>query len=407
MLVTLSAIKADVGSIGGHTRPTERMLEEVKGRVAEAIAKGLLIDGMVTHTGDDIALTMTHIQGTGAESVHKFAWDCFIAATHIAQEEGCYGAGQDLLVDAPSGNVRGAGPGVAEIQFERDPQSSDRPAEAFIVFTADKCGPGAYNLPFYLAFCDPMHDGGLLLNPRMHKGFTLELIDMDYKGDQGTGDKVIRLDVPERGWDVAALLQNIDRFAIEGIWSRHKPNEQIVSASATRLHNIAGKYTGKDDPIAIVRTQGLFPAPEEVTEPFLVNPFVTGDARGSHVMPLLPVPINTPVNGPYCHPIVSALAFSMTADGHFARNVVDLFEGPAWDEARRRSQEKALAMRAQGFFGAAMAGVTEIAYTGLVDTHAALEAEFRIREDFDSHQIGDNGTLSAGAKAEVAAVGGH
>ena len=403
MLVTLSAIKADVGSIGGHTRPTERMLEEVKRRLAEATGK-LLIDGIVTNTGDDIALTMSHVHGTGADAVHRFAWDCFLAATEIAREEGCYGAGQDLLVDAPSGNVRGAGPGVAEIQFERDVTSADRPAEAFIVFTADKCGPGAYNLPLYLVFCDPMHDGGLLLNPKMHKGFTLEIIDMDYKGERGTGDKVIRLDVPERSWDVAALLQNIDRYAIEGIWSRYKPDEQIVSVSATRLHNIAGKYTGKDDPIAIVRTQGLFPAPEEVTEPYLVNPYVTGDARGSHVMPLLTLPINSPVNGPYCHPICSAVAFSMTADGHFARNSADLFEGPAWDDARRRSQEKALAMRAQGFFGAAMAGVTEIAYTGLVDTHNALEAEFRVRADFGHNGHADLGT---GAQAEAQAVGSH
>ncbi len=401
MLVTLSAIKADVGSIGGHTRPTERMLEEMKHRVAAATGS-LLIDGTVTHTGDDIALLMSHTHGTGADAVHRFSWDCFLAATAIAQEEGCYGAGQDLLVDAPSGNVRGAGPGVAEIEFERDPQSADRAAEAFIVFTADKCGPGAYNLPLYLAFCDPMHDGGLLLNPKMHKGFTIQVIDMDYKGEDGAGDRIIRLDVPERGWDLAALLQNIDRFAIEGIWSRYKPNEQIASVSATRLHNIAGKYTGKDDPIAIVRTQGLFPAPEEVTEPFLVNPFVTGDARGSHVMPLLPVPINTAVNGPYCHPICSGVAFSMDGSGQFTRNMVDLFAGPAWDEARRRSQEKALEMRKQGFFGAAMAGVTEIAYTGLVDTHKALDREFKVRADFDHNGTAD---LSQGAQTAALAVG--
>jgi fructose 1,6-bisphosphate aldolase/phosphatase len=380
MKVTLSAIKADVGSIGGHTRPTERMMEAVKRMVSDQVGS-LLIDGMVTYTGDDIALLMTHTHGKGAPPVHDFAWRCFLAATSIAQEEGCYGAGQDLLVDAPSGNVRGAGPGVAEIEMERDPQNADRPAEAFLVFAADKCGPGAFNLPIYLAFCDPMHDGGLLLNPRMHKGFTLEIIDMDYKGDNGHGDRIIRLDVPERVWDVAALVQNIDRYAIESIYSRYKPDEQVVSVAATRLHNIAGKYTGKDDPIAIVRTQGIFPAPEEVTEPLLIAHYVTGDARGSHVMPLLPVPINTPVNGPYCHPLVTGLAFSMSATGHFTSNVVDVFEGPAWDEARRRSQEKALEMRKQGFFGAAMAGVTEIAYTGLVDTHKALEAEFRIRAD--------------------------
>jgi fructose 1,6-bisphosphate aldolase/phosphatase len=352
---------------------------------------------MVTYTGDDIALLMSHTHGAGDRTVHKFAWDCFMAATEIAREEGCYGAGQDLLVDAPSGNVRGAGPGVAEIEFERDPKSAERAAEAFLIFTADKCGPGAYNLPLYLAFCDPMHDGGLLLNPKMHKGFTLDLIDMDYKSERGKSqDRLIKLDVPERSWDIAALIQNIDRFAIESIWSRYKPDEQVVSVSATRLHNIAGKYTGKDDPIAIVRTQGIFPAPEEITEPFLIAHYVTGDARGSHVMPLLPVPINTAVNGPYCHPIVSGLALSMAATGHFTNNVVDVFEGPAWDEARRRSQEKALEMRKQGFFGAAMAGTTEIAYTGLVDTHKALETEFRLRTDTQSN--GAKAPARAGAR---------
>lgn len=380
MRVTLSAIKADVGSTGGHTRPTERMLATVREMVAGQIGN-LLIDGMVTYTGDDMALLMSHTHGVGAEAVHQFAWNCFLAATRVAQEEGCYGAGQDLLVDAPSGNVRGAGPGVAEIEFERDPNSSDRPAEAFLIIAADKCGPGAFNLPLYLAFCDPMHDGGLLLNPKMHQGFSLEIIDMDYKGENGHGDRVIRLDVPERCWDIAALIQNTDRYAIEAVYSRYKPDEQVVSVAATRLHNIAGKYTGKDDPICIVRTQGIFPAPEEVTEPFLIAHYVTGDARGSHVMPLLPVPINTPVTGPYCHPLVTCLAFSMNASGHFTHNVVDMFAGPVWDEARRRSQEKAMEMRKQGFFGAAMASVTEIAYTGLVDTHRALEREFRIRVD--------------------------
>ncbi len=79
--------------------------------------------------------------------------------------------------------------------------------------------------------------------------------------------------------------------------------------------------------------------------------------------------------------LVTGLALSMSATGHFSSNVVDVFEGPAWDEARRRSQEKGLEMRKQGFFGAAMASVTEIAYTGLVDTQRALERDFRIRAD--------------------------
>ena len=380
MKVTFSAIKADVGSIGGHTRPSERMMSRVKSLVDQQKGK-LLIDGMVDYTGDDIALLMTHTKGAGATEIHQFAWNCFLEATEIARIEGNYGAGQDLLVDAPSGNVRGAGPGVAEIEFERDNKSEHRPAESFLVFAGDKCAPGAFNLPLYLAFCDPMHNGGLLLSPRLHMGFTLTVIDMDYKGENGDGDRVIRLDVPERGWDAAALLQNMDRFAIEAIHSRYKPEEQVVAVAATRLHNIAGRYTGKDDPIAVVRTQGIFPAPEEATEPYLIAHYVTGDARGSHVMPLIPVPINTAVTGPYCHPIITCIALSMNETGHFAHNVVDMFDSIVWDEARRRSQEKALEMRKQGFFGAAMASVTEIAYTGLVDTHRALAGDFRIRTD--------------------------
>lgn len=379
MKVTLSAIKADVGSIGGHTKPSNEMLAEARRQVADAVESGFLIDGLVTHTGDDIALLMTHGHGAGAQRVHQFAWDVFLAATRIAQTQGLYGAGQDLLVDAPSGNIRGAGPGVAEIEMDRDPASEERPAEAFLILAADKCGPGAYNLPLYLAFCDPMHDGGLLLNPKMHKGFTVQVIDMDHKGDGN--DRVIKLNVPEQAWDLAALLQNPDRFAVEAIWSRHKPDEQIVSASATRLHNIAGKYTGKDDPIAIVRTQGLFPAPEELCEPFMKVHYVTGDARGSHVMPLFPVPINTPVVGPYCHPIVSCLAFSMDGNGRFAHEYVDLFADPVWDDVRQRSMVKARAMRDQGFFGAAMANTPELAYTGIVQTISAMDSQFVLREE--------------------------
>ena len=376
--VTLSVIKADVGSIGGHTKPSEPMLEAVRSRVRRASAN-LLLDGLVTCTGDDIAIIMSHRRGVGAPDIHHFAWDCFLAATEEAKAAGLYGAGQDLLVDAPSGNVRGAGPAVAEIEFIRDPRSKDRPAEAFLVFAADKCGPGAYNYPLYSVFCDPMHNGGLLLNPKMHQGFQLTIIDMDHTARDS--DRVVRLDVPERGWDVACLLQNPDRFAIEAIHSRYKPDDQVVSISATRLHNIAGKYTGKDDPVAIVRTQGIFPAPEEVVEPYLLGHFVAGDCRGSHVMPLMPVAINTPVAGAFCLPLVSCLAFSMDAGGIFSKEYVDLFGNVAWDATRLKVQQKADEWRRQGFVGATMASHAELAYTGIVETLAALDREFVLRRE--------------------------
>lgn len=377
MKITLSVIKADVGSIGGHTKPSERMLASVRGRLRDAVARGLLGDGLVTHTGDDIAIIMSHQCGVGDPDVHGFAWQSFLAATDEARDAGLYAAGQDLLVDAPSGNVRGAGPAVAEIEFERDPGSPERPAEALLVFAADKCSPGAYNYPLYAVFCDPMHNGGLLLSAKLRRGFTLTIVDMDHR----EGDRVITLDVPERIWDAACLLQNPDRFAIEAIDSRHRPGERIAAVSATRLHNIAGKYTGKDDPVAIVRTQGIFPAPEEVVEPYTLGHFVTGDCRGSHVMPLMPVPIDAPVAGPYCLPVVSCLAFSMDPAGRFAQERVDVFGDRAWDATRLKVQRKADEWRRQGFVGPTMASHAELSYTGIVDALQALDREFAVRPE--------------------------
>jgi len=224
-----------------------------------------------------------------------------------------------------------------------------------------------------------MHNGGLLLSPKLRKGFTLTIIDMDHKA--GDGDHVIELPVPERVWDVACLLQNPDRFAIEAIYSRHKPDEQIAAVSATRLHNIAGKYTGKDDPVAIVRTQGIFPAPEEVVEPYTLGHFVTGDCRGSHVMPIMPAAINTAVAGPYCLPVVSCLAFSMDASGRFTTEYLDVFGNVAWEATRLKVQQKADEWRRQGFVGPTMASHAELAYTGIVDTLAALDREFVARKE--------------------------
>ncbi len=377
--VTLSVIKADVGSIGGHTRPSSKMLEVVQARVRSSVQQGLLLDGLLTHTGDDLAIIMSHTRGVGAKEIHGFAWESFLTATESAKSAGLYGAGQDLLVDAPSGNVRGAGPAVAEIEFVRDPKSKDRPAEAFVVLAADKCGPGAYNYPLYTVFCDPMHNGGLLLSPKLRQGFAITIIDMDHKGKDR--DRVITLNVPERVWDVACLLQDPDRFAIEAVHSRYRPEEQIVSASATRLHNIAGKYTGKDDPVAIVRTQGIFPAPEEVVEPYTLGHFITGDCRGSHVMPLMPVAINESVSGPFCLPLVSCLAFSMDAEGKFTDDYVDLFGNAAWEATRLKVQQKADEWRRQGFIGPTMASRAELAYTGIVDTLGQLDKEFSLREE--------------------------
>ena len=365
MKTTVSVIKADIGSIGGHVCPSPRLLQSVRATVRER-GRALLLDSQVGHTGDDIAILMTHEQGVGAPAVHRLAWDAFVEGTAVARAEGLYGAGQDLLKDSFAGNVTGAGPAVAELEFE------ERPAEPLLLFAADKTDPGAYNLPLYLAFADPMNTPGLLLVPNLSKGFRWVVIDVDCT----EGDRVIELVTPEELHPLAALLRDPERFVVESVWSR-ATGDQAAAVSTSRLHNIAGKYVGKDDPVMLLRTQMNFPATGELLAPFAVGHYVAGGMRGSHAMPLMPVRLGSTVSyfdGP---PVVSCAAFSLHA-GRLT-GPVDAFDHPYWDRVRAHVADKATEMRRQGFFGAAMLPWTELEYTGITSLLDALDARFRMR----------------------------
>src|SRR5215208_901733 len=98
MRVTISAIKADIGGIGGHTCPSEELLETVR-NFGVKNAKGLLIDQYVGYTGDDIHIVRTHTRGVEEERIQKPAWDAFTEGKYLAQAQGLYDEGQDLLTD--------------------------------------------------------------------------------------------------------------------------------------------------------------------------------------------------------------------------------------------------------------------------------------------------------------------
>ncbi|MBW2005434.1 MAG: fructose 1,6-bisphosphatase [Deltaproteobacteria bacterium] len=87
MKTTLSVIKADIGSIGGHIKPSHQLLDRTREFVINN-SKGLIDDIYVSHTGDDIALLFSHQKGTGNEDVHKLAWDAFLEGTKVAKEQG-------------------------------------------------------------------------------------------------------------------------------------------------------------------------------------------------------------------------------------------------------------------------------------------------------------------------------
>jgi fructose 1,6-bisphosphate aldolase/phosphatase len=74
---------------------------------------------------------------------------------------------------------------------------------------------------------------------------------------------------------------------------------------------------------------------------------------------------------------VSCAAFS-TRDGKLT-GPIDAFDHPFWDRVRDHVSDKAMDMRRQGFFGAAMLPMNELEYTGIIDKLAAIDKKFTLR----------------------------
>ena len=343
MKITVSVIKADVGGIGGHTKPSDGLIEAVRHTVKSS--GDLLLDYYIGYCGDDVHIVMSHTKGTDNEEIHKLAWDAFEAGTQVAKEEGLYGAGQDLLKDSFSGNVKGMGPGVAELEFE------ERPNEAFTVFAADKTEPGCFNYPMYRLFVDALSNTGLIVNKSLAEGVRFTIMDVE---DGTIADLELWQDKPT----LEAALMYPGRYVIAEIHT--KEGEPILSASTDRLHNIAGIYVGKDDPVCLIRTQKLFPATEEAGSVFNNPHYVAGNTRGSHNMPLMPVKLNSAATINFCIPIVQSLVFSMH-EGKFT-GPFDGFSTPDWDYIREQATKKALAIRSQGFIHPATLVPDELEY---------------------------------------------
>ena len=366
MKITVSVIKADVGGVGGHTKPSDGLIQAIRDTIKKS--SDLLIDYYIGYCGDDTHIVMSHTHGVDNEKIHKMAWDAFMAGTQVAKDEGLYGAGQDLLKDSFSGNVKGMGPGVAEMEFE------ERPNEAFTVFAADKTEPGAFNYPIYRMFVDSLSNTGLIVNQNLAGGVIMNIMDVE----EG---KVAKLELWQDKPTIEAALMYPSRYVVDTVTT--KDGEPILAASTDRLHNIAGTYVGKDDPICLVRTQKMFPATEEVGSVFNNPHYVAGNTRGSHNMPLMPVKLNSAATINFCIPIVEALVFSMH-NGKFT-GPFDGFSTPDWDYIREIATKKAMAMRSQGFFHPATLVPSELEYAeGYKARMSVLESKMKPIEGNDS-----------------------
>jgi fructose 1,6-bisphosphate aldolase/phosphatase len=348
-MVTLSVIKADIGGYVGHSSSHPDILARAEQLLQLAQSEGTIHDFRVAHVGDDLELIMTHYRGDESRLVHKLAWDVFLSCTELAKELKLYGAGQDILSDAFSGNVKGMGPGVAEMTFV------ERKSEPVVVYCGDKCAPGAWNLPLFRMFADPFNTIGLVIDPSMHDGFRFEVHDVHHGKD-------IILSCPEEMYDLLVLIGSPENYIIKNIYRR---DGEVAAASSTqKLALIAGRYVGKDDPVMIVRCQSGLPAVGEALEPFAFPHTVSGWMRGSHYGPLMPVAQReaTPsrFDGP---PRVIALGFQL-ANGKLI-GPRDMFDDPSFDRARAEANRVADYLRRHGPFEPHRLGLKDMEYTTL------------------------------------------
>ncbi len=355
--ITLSVIKADVGGWVGHSTCHPEMMALAREHVQKAVDRGFLIDGQVLNVGDDAELIMTHERGENDTEVHKFAWDTFMELTALAKKLKLYGAGQDMLADAFSGNVKGMGPGVAEMVF------AERKSEPILIFMADKTSPGAWNLPLFRIFGDPFNTIGLVIDPNMHRGFRFRVLDV-------VEHKEWILSCPEDMYDLLVLVGATGRYVIENIY-RKKDNEVAAAASSQRLGLIAGRYVGKDDPVMIVRCQSGFPAVGEALEPFAFPHLVEGWMRGSHHGPLMPCAFKDAIPSRFDGPPRVICAGYQLTDGKLL-GPMDMFADVSFDECRKEANRVANYMRRHGPFEPHRLGLHEMEYTTMPQVMAFI-----------------------------------
>ncbi len=348
-MVTVSLIKADIGGLVGHSSGSEEIIKLAKRELEKAKKKKAIIDYHCYYVGDDLQLLLTHNKGENNKKIHELAWNIFKKASVLAKKLKLYGYGQDLLKDTFSGNLKGLGPGYAEIEFE------ERKSEPLLVFAADKTDAGAWNLPLYKIFSDPFNTAGLVIDKKMRKGFYYEIWDIR------KGKKII-LKSPEEIYDILALIGSTGRYVVKRIYNSEK--EKVAVTSTSRLDLIANRYVGKDDPVMIIRCQHGFPAVGEVLEAFATPFLVEGWMRGSFYGPLLPVKLKNAkcsrFDGP---PIVTCLGFQLV-NGKLTGKV-DMFDNSPFDYVREKVNELASAIRKQGIFVPHRKSEEEMEYTTL------------------------------------------
>ena len=261
----------------------------------------MILDFFITRTGDDISVIVTHNKGKDNEQIHKLIWDGFIRGGVVAEDLGYYAANQDILVEAFSGNIRGAGPSIAEMEIV------EAGKEVMIFAQADKTAPGAFNKGLWEILFSPNTTWRPLGKGQAQK-IKVGVLDFEHNNKAG---RHIWFD--KEHYDYAAwYLGYPDRYTVDNV--QLGTGEDMAAVTAQRLGLIAGEYVGKDDPMFMMRSQSAFPAVGEITAPFLKGDYIVpGWMRGSNKGPFLPVALTDAKIGIYDGPPLLAMwSFNIT-----------------------------------------------------------------------------------------------
>src|SRR5438552_16481612 len=181
-------------------------------------------------------------------AVDDLRCDALQERAHKAAELGLYGPGQDLVADAFTGNLRGAGPATVTLPL---PVRQDNPSQTTLVSFADKTEPMAFNYYATGAYLLPRFNTGLIIAAsKMKRGYIMDIVDLDTKAQaieagahprdpkaldgkmeelaKGLQEKVNRLRAPEDLYDIEGLTR-ASRFVIARLWSRtdHGEKDQL------------------------------------------------------------------------------------------------------------------------------------------------------------------------------------
>ncbi len=411
---TVSDIKADAGGRVGHTTTPGHFGPVADASLQEAKDSGLIFGtSKFIAVGDDGHLLMSHTQGADSNAIHLFAYKTFFRQVWVAEVMGYkwYGLGQDLVGEAMagkkteelagltekfvnllprhlpegekrrfeelksafskwrtgqgegrtpappfSGNVSGQGPGFAELPMPRPTPVG--------VFSIDKAGPAAFNLPVWEAIQRCRTDGSLgrYLEGTDSQGAVIEIWDVEKH-------RRVFLDIETEAEAAQRLLGATDKFNIKRIWSRTSPwnaakaesilGDVLLAASTEKLAVITGgEYRGKDDPVLLA----VEPIANAVNM-FMRDRFymTQGDGRGSHNMFPTPLAFGEAIATVNSRAVAVSAMISLDGKGEI-RSIRDVFADPAYDESRDRASRlnKAIWDAHGGNFGPVGVGASKV-----------------------------------------------